>query len=68
MKIVLAKNVNKHIDESIYELFCLYAKKCSLDVFVAKDLTELEVHIATKGADCVAVFGGESGSLPGASG
>ncbi len=63
MKIVLAKNVNKHIDESIYELFCLYAKKCSLDVFVAKDLTELEVHIATKGADCVAVFGGDGTML-----
>lgn len=63
MRIILAKNVNKDIDESIYDLFCMYAKKCGIQVNVANDLNNLEQIILSQGADCVAVFGGDGTML-----
>jgi len=63
MKIILAKNINKDIEKSIYDLFFFESKQLDIDVVFANDLIELESLLKDGGFTCVAVFGGDGTML-----
>lgn len=63
MKIILAKNINKDIDNSVYETFFAHAKELDIEVAFAKDLIELETLLKLGGFLCVAVLGGDGTTL-----
>lgn len=63
MKVILAKNIKKNIEKSIYDSFFKYATDFDIEVTFAKDLHELESLLILGGFNCVAVFGGDGTML-----
>lgn len=63
MKVILAKNIKKNIEPSIYDSFFKYAKDFDIEVSFAADLHELENFLLHGDFDCVAVFGGDGTML-----
>jgi len=64
MKIILAKNIKKDINQSIYDSFFEYANELKIDVTFAKDLIELEILLQNStNYTCIAIFGGDGTML-----
>lgn len=64
MKIILAKNIKKDIEKSIYDLFENYANELNIHITFANDLTQLEELLNDDNKyECVAIFGGDGTML-----
>lgn len=63
MRVIVAQNDKKDVNDIAYEKFCAYAADYGISTSCVSDLNDLKKLLSKEKYDCVAVFGGDGSTL-----